>query len=704
MQGCNMPQKLSNPSAEDIDKWSKNVQVCYDYDKTANENYTKSYKSVFSQPLTDEDLEILWTQEIPSLNFNIVRPYLLQTLKNVRDSLPSPSVQPIEEDEIDKETGFNEKDIALILTEEMKAIFKKNNWQDVVYNSSLNAAAGSKGIFKIETVYENKYNFKQNFSITNVQNPTSIYFDPSSKDVTKQDSHYYFQLLELNEDNFNEQFPDKDFNDISTNYLSGTAEFQWTNLDNNRQTRIVTLCDYYYKKLTFTPLYKLMNGETTAQKPKDSKKIDKTRQVEDCEIWRVVFSGKNIIIPPKKTNFKSPHFIFQCSERWFDHDKEVLVPYVQHALDGARTKNFMLNFFMSDALNSRKSIALVNEGISKQSEKDLQTPSMPTMVKYQEYSVSPADASVLVKNTPPQFTNSQPLQAAYLDAFEKMDPAIEKTLGIQIPSVNERDLSGKALYNLADFISGSNAIFMQNLDAAVIQIGNVILEAMPNILESRFVQSTVNKNTNISPDLQYVKMPQKAPEDGKEQDMLIQYRYKFMFESMRYKLTTVAGINYKLQQEASVEKLIDLAKIFPSWAQFMGSQVGLPLLMKNININNKEEWTQGYTEFMESQQGFAAQQAKAQKMVQQQHDAEIQAKTVTSQAKMVAAQAQEAEIELKVRELSKGMSEGKVDQLLKMMQISAENRKTQVQNSDNIKRHRLESTKFVVNSLNGRKQ
>lgn len=738
-----MTQKPLSPVE---DEFIKNVEQTATYDSTRNQRYTRSFSSVFENALSDQDKAMLGGMDCPDLNYGIVRPYMFQMLKNVYDSSPSAAILPMEDNETDPTTQLPESTIAEILTKELREIYKKNHFKDVVYNCSLNAAAGGFGVYKIDTVYQNSYDFRQNFHIENVIDPENVHFDPAAKKPTKSDASYYFHIIRLDEDHFKEQFPKLNFDEIVARSDDlPTNDFHWADSLANTDKKVVSIADYYYKKHKTKTIYELPNGKTVEEPPENPKRIKKTREIPITEIWRTRFSSHQVITPPQKTNFHENNYIFQVAENWRKDGQDVIVPYVEHALDSQRTKNFAMNFFLKGALQQGNAKIMVAKGsVSKEGMMNLREPNKNSVIEYEAFAKAqdPLTGQSMA-NPLPGYLPPPPLQTQYVDVFTNMDQAIEKSLGAQFPTDNEKELSGKALYNLADYRSGSNALFMQNLNACLQQIGCVILGAFPDLLETRkldFMGPIENipqqvQDQEVTPSAQELdahaamqpaspqgvqwqsspmgrimpqgqmgqpQIPQGQPPQGQPSPLSgqmpqgmpsgaegqappqngsppplrkFQHNYQFIFDALRYKLVITPGVNYKLQQQASVEKLMQLAQQLPTFGQFLGSSPGLELMLKNLDINDKDEWIDEYKQFAQSQQGGQAQQQQAQQMMMQAHQAEMQSKQTASQAKMVDAQANQQKIQLQMAELQQEAQTDTVAAALKMKEINADREK-----------------------------
>lgn len=628
-----------------LEKWKKNVEIAVNYDCKNNKIYNNSYKQIFKTSLTEEDTTGLESIGSAAFDFPVVRPYLLNSLKNVKDSIPSITVTNIENKEDEEkamqsfqqlgltEQALDGSSIAKIISNELDEIRERSNYQNVVYRVALDVFAGGKGVFTVKTLYKNHFNFDQEFRIGRALHPDQIFFDPATHDPEKQ--AYVFELIKMQKEEFEKTFPDADFDNIGG--AKGTVDWVDTlNTTDNKAMKIVTICYYYFRKeISKKTLYELKSGKVSSKKPKDKSNIEKTRDIKETKVYRVIFAGDELLESEHATNFYEFPYILCRGETYFEDQKEVIVPYAKHAMDAQRTMNFMGSFFLDEGINNRHQMTIINDGVSSQTEDALRKPQKSLVCRYKDYDVVDGTDQV-IEHAPPAFTSSTQLNTGYLDAFSVLQKTVGSIIGAQYPSVDEMTkMSGKALYNLNDYMSSSNEVFMQNLEEAVRQVHLVILKSLPDI--------------GIGKQIKVIAKVLNANKQYEKQSNVIDYN--FLFDAEKFNIAISPGVNYKLQQEATIERLVELSQESPLWAQFLSTPQGTKLLLDNMNLNNKQDWIDKFDEWVTSQQqgqeGQEGQQGAAQNAEAQMQQQDIQNKSMLSQAKLMDAQTNAKSLQLK---------------------------------------------------------
>lgn len=638
--------------------------------------------------MTEEDKRALRIDGRPTLNYPVLKPFLMRQLKNVIDSVPTLSVYPIKNDSTDPFYGIESSKISEILTITLKQILKENYYENVIFKVAENCFIGGKGVFKIRTAYKNEYDFEQKIIIEAATDPTMVFFDPRARSICGADGQFSGELCPMMEEVFKATYPNIAWHLIKQqgeNYNQrmgvGHYKFEWFKKEKN----MAIISDFYYKKQKVKTLYELNNGMTIERQLKPDEKllglqVVKKRKVKFTEIWHTQFCGDIELKKPVLTNLHHLPHVKCPGEIVWEEGKPVFIPLVQHAFDAQRTKNFLMNFFLFDALNHDKGKTFMpEESVRDQEELALRHPLDQNIVYYKQYYQSPVQGNELLQLNAPQYIANPPLESGVLEAATMMNADIEKILGIQFPSIDEVNLSGKALYNMADFMSASNEIFMQHLMESWRHVGTIIVDMMPNVLPPRrigFVPPGYNPQHDSSP---------------VQQTMMYHYNFPRGF----YQVNITRGVNYKLQQQKNVEMLMEFGKLYPPLMQFLFTD-GFEFMLGNMDFNNKEMLEKAYQNYQQKMQQEAAQsgQAQMQQMEIQERQQELQNQRMNAQAHVMKAQNDEARLHLQAAQLQhqkdnnvlKGLIETKkitssdkknwLDNLVKMEHIESVNRQT----------------------------
>ena len=577
------------------------VEEAESRDKDENEDYYMFQERVFSDALSESEKIELQSSGRSTLNFPVIKPYLLQSLKNVIDSIPTINIESIEPSKtFEGAPGVKNELIAEIINQKLKKVLSCNNFSDVVYDVAFNSWTGGKGIFHLKTVYTNYKSFQQKIKIESISDPTTIFFDHRHSEGNRQDGFYVFRKKILSSDDFKAQYSLSKFKEVTQSLGSNSYR-----PGGNREE--FTIYEFYYKKYKKYKIYQLKDGRIVK---KAVNSIVDSRTVTECEIWMTRFCEKVELDPPHKLNMKSFPFIICLGEKVKKaHGPDRLLPYASHALDAQRIKNYAANFLQFELYNQRGPRIVVSEGSTTEAtEEALKDPLMPHLIKVKEYKENPDPTGPMLPLRPPVFVPPDPISGEFIRVFDTMSKTIEETLGLKFPSVSEMsNMSGKALYNMADFVSGSNEVFMQNLGRSMEEIGWACLDIIPTIAGKENIQLEQDTSGKFN-----LPAPH-APAEG--EGSAYNFDFDFDFDPTDFNISVKRGVNYKLQQQRNVEILLNFAKMYPPLAQFLFTE-SFPLLIENMDFNNKEEFITRWQKYIQTKEENP--------MAQQQHQMGMQ--------------------------------------------------------------------------------
>lgn len=585
-----------------------NIRNAYDYAKESNDEYDKNVKMVFCDSLTDEDKNALEAGDRPTLTFSIIAPILKHQLKNITESIPESSVTATDIDEQPQN-----EDIAKGLTAKLQEVYDTNRYQDVVGENAELAGTGGKAIFKIQTEYCNSVTFDQKITIKSIPDPTLVFFDPCSKLMDKSDSEFVCEVSYISEDSFKRMYKNIDLDDIET-YSKETAGVGVSWIRESDGRKVVAVMDYCYKHHNDCMLYLVKDGESefvTKTKPKDESLIISERKTDDIDIKHIRVCGDTILEDATTLNFKHIPYVFFCSDSKIIDGKEIILPFSKPAIDAQRAKNISFNTMFFEMLNnSTGRFVVATESINDSLSDAIINPSIKKNIFYDSRG---NEDGMPVQNPPPQYVPSSPIPEAGLQVFQSLDETINTILGSQYYSLDQTNMSGKALYNLADFMNASISTLMKNLIISTAQIGRVVLSAFPFLYEHHEVDISSSSNKD---------------------KVMIDYNE---IEIEKFAIRVHRGANYALQQQVTVESMLEYSHASPAFAQWLNSE-GIPLLLENTPLNGKNKIIESYKSFVE--------EAKMDSKNKPPSPEQIKA-----QADMMNAQNQQAQLQLRAKEL-----------------------------------------------------
>lgn len=629
-----------------IEEIQDNIKLAYDYSRNNHKYFKATKKFVSDVSLTVADQKNLQTQEKNQLTFNILEPIVDQNLRNIRDGYPEANYEA-KDDSQDKQMQAERLNIKL------DEIYEDSNYEHATYGVAANALVGNEGIFKLKTEYLNDFTFDQTIRIGSVDDPTNILFDPYAKEITKCDASNVTELTYLSKDAFKRLYPNVDLQKLTTD----TEAFPWKQTDTDTKKEIYTVATYWHKQIETITLYQLENGSVTDRLPKGEKPVE-TRKIEKSRVYTIRLFSDNVLENWKPTVWTRPPFI-DVPGKVVMTDKGVkYLSYLHNAIDAQRAKNFMAQEFLDRSLNAWNSMILIpEESLASDTIEDLRDPTQRRIIKYKAYYTD--EMGQTQQLPPPEVRPPEPVSQEHLAFFNNLDDTIQKILGTYSASLDQQDLSGKALYNLSAYINAANEPFMFHLELAAVQVAQLILEAMPELFSTeQFEQQLPNGNK-------------------------VMMNESFEFHPQEFIVKPMRNVNTRLQREATVERVTELAQTAPPFAQFLFTQ-GLPRLLSMMDLKDSDEWVNEYEMFVQQQQNKPPMPNP---------------QMITAQAKMMDSQNDAARIQLDQQKLSADISQNNLQAATDLHQQHEETKRTEINAAANLNDTRHQSLRHVLTTL-----
>lgn len=648
MESTKSKLKSLDSQAEKIQGFLDDINEAYKYALPAIDYFKAHKKFIEQKTLSGEDEKVLDAQEMPKLTFPILKPIKSQQLKNVRDSSPESVVKSLPN--VNFPDGIEPENRADWYTQKLEAIYKRNHLSMRTYAVADNAFSGGYGIYKVKVDYISNMSFGMSQYIESVDDPTRIIFDPSAKHPTKKDAEYVIELDFVVEPTFKRLYPSVDLDELEQDF-SGlkSTDIKWITKESDNRYKTITVATIYHKEYENKTLYSVtrpaeavQNGQQAEpiemavfENPKENPTISindqeipitpitdengnmVTREVSVCTISRIRLVGKNIVENEKPLNFTELPFIFVPGELITINGTSQPRAFLENAIDAQRAKNFMASYFLDATLNAKPAtLCISGQSMTTETMEKMQDSLEQNFINWDEYG---EENNETVKYTAPFYIQPEPINPAYLAFFESLDDTINKIIGAYQPSLDQSNMSGKALYNMSAYINASIEPFMFNLMLGVEQLGKVVLSSF------KFIHSTETA-TGTSPK---TKQPYNYSED-------------YQTDAEQFGLYISPGINFKLQQQATIEWLIDLANSSPGFAQFLYT-AGMPFLLENSDLNGKEKLLQVYEQYVQEQQQQPP-QPSPQMIMAQAATTKANAAQMSSQADMMDAQTKQQQV------------------------------------------------------------
>jgi len=509
--------------------------------------YHEMLNQVYVSSLTKDDEDALSKSIAPKYKMPIIAPFVRRQVETITDGIPSFTVKTNDPNQLTE--AMADKLNVVIKDQLDRSAFKRQNYK--VIRDSI---AGGFGIYKIKLEYANKLSFEQNIRLEAVSNPTNVYFDPCAKQNDMSDASFCFTIEWVEDVLLKKKYPNVNFDLLQ--FGGGSALTERSEGEDSKRKEF-EVCDYYYIETGYAKIYELEGGEVVFKKPEDASSIVRTRLTaqKTCKFQRVV---GNQILEEAKLPFSTIPFVQVCAEVVIDEDDhKTIVPYAAPAIHAQRLKSIATNLYAAAAFATPPGrLAIPQEAFgNKNTQEIMRSVTSRDILVYKQFS---SKGGIQTPVNPPHYMTPPPISPEYANLANISDNVIKQTLGVEFDINQVGNMSGKALYNMADFVNSNVKGFVESLLGALKQCGQLFLEGLK--ATNRELASTPTENADI------------------------------IVES---------GINYKLQQQATLEMLMELAQVSPTFAQFMDKE-GVKLMLQNMDLNSKAELTTSYDGFEEA--------------------------------------------------------------------------------------------------------
>lgn len=569
-----MPKKtITEKENELLKEIGKNINSYYEEFDINIRNYKIDRQFLFIDQWDAQDRQEFARLRKPLLTFNKIYDFYKKIIGEQRQNTPNLEVRCINGDASQK---------AISLRADIIRHIAYSSRSDIVYQTAFESAiSGGFGGIRVLTEYESPKSFNQKIVIKRIDNPERLFFDLNSNELTKHDGEYCGYYDSMSKKEFKKKYPEVKYPKSFPTYIDN-RNFYWGDEDN------ISIVEYYKKEwFTFT-IHQLNDGRTVTDK--EYKKI-KEKYEEMLSMEDVGMINEPIMLPEIVNSRKSTDYKIMCYKAIYGEIIEkyewpsqyfplVFCPGDTHIVDGLeRTLSFIrfvkdaqrfLNYCGSEIAQSIK---------NSRREQFLVTPSNITGEGLIDMWKDPSNQQGALVATPDPTTGFMPqklppseVPQTLLVQYKNSEADIQSILGYFEANrgMQGQELSGVALRQRQRTGNLGVAVFFDNLDIAIEQVGRIILSLIPKIYD------TERKMFKQSPDgsSMEIMVNQNIAGGVKENDLT----------EGEYDVAITSGPNFAVQQEEALKILVEMAKINPQTFPLVAD-----LIAENIDIENNPQ-------------------------------------------------------------------------------------------------------------------
>jgi hypothetical protein len=477
-------------------------------------------------------------QEQGLLTIPVIPQFIHQVVNDMRMNTPSIDVLP------DSEGA--PKETAKVFKGLIRNIEYKSKADEVYDTAGEYAVRGGLGFARVDHDYIAEDSFLQELKLKRVQNPESVYLDPSYTECDGSDAEYGFILDKITKDKFEELYPGKQF--ISFEEVPPRGDIEE-----------ITIAEFFKKK--YTEVTKEMGPDGTPQDAVEGS-LARKRKLRKITIERFKYSGADTLEDTTFPGKYIPIVPFHGEEVWVD-GKRTLGSLHRQAKDAARR---------------------VSKWASKESELLDMSPIAPILAPYgavedfgDEYSKI-GDVNVIRykqfdasgnRLDKPERLSPPPIPAGFVNAMQEATEHVKQAMGMYNASIGQRSNETSGVAIDARKVEGEVATFhfADNRNRSIQHIGRILVCAIPEIYDTERVIQIIGDEEEPK----MVAINGAQPVEGQKEE------YDLTKGQYDVRVTTGASFTTKRQEAAAL--LGDVIKKTPQLMGVMGD-----LWAKNLDV------------------------------------------------------------------------------------------------------------------------
>lgn len=579
-----------------------------------NKNYkifNEYIRFVFKSSITPADASVNQELQKPNMQWNILEAFISRLCGEFSKMDAGFTVRAKEG------VKLLNPDIIELVEAHLKAAFGGGATNELSYHLYRNMLAGGYDVAKIYTDYAGEKQFDQKIFIEPVFDPTLTVFDPLARKSHKGDGRFACELFPKSAGEAEEIYGSDILKDVKFTRGSSLNGFNWSY--RNQKEDILLFGEFFKKRIKKVKILKLANGHVVTEKEyedflgrweeagivEQAPIVLKSRMTDIQAIDKYTVTGTKIV-DYKETNFSMLPLVFFDGNSIIVRDnnnaqaEQVVRPYVYHAKDAQRMKNFAGQSLCNEIENlvQHKWIAPI-EGMpaDKAYQGAYVEPQKATVVLFQQFK----DGDVNQPLLPPREIQRAPIPPELTNTFNLADNTVQVILGSYDAALgaNENDISGIAIMQGAMHSNAAAMPYTTGFIHGWARCSEIYLDLLPKYY--------------VTPRTIPVILP-----DGKREYYEVNKKgnMKFDYDVSALEVTIEPGVNYEVQKQIALKTITALMGVSDSFKEFM-NQNGLEVLLDNIDIRGIEKLRYLVQEWMDKQKAIADQAQKAQQMQMQ---------------------------------------------------------------------------------------
>jgi len=489
----------------------------------------------------------------PALTINRVKTPIRQVSNAIRQNKPAIKVSPVD--------NGADKATAKIFNGLIRNIENTSMAQVAYQNAADGAIRCGFGVIEVRNQYNGDETFDQELSIKRVLNQFSVYFDPSAKEITREDAEYAFLTEQMTEDSFKAKYPKAQV----TSFEGGDNTYDLWYGDEIRVAR------YYVKEPITKTLVQYDDGTVSYLTDEqievgitDGMGVKKKRQVKTHKVMCYIVSGDEVLKRPFEVPSKYIPLVPVLGEETILEGEVKLSGIVRDAKDPQRLYNYWRTTAAETiALQPRVPWLVTGKMIEGTANQwaVANKANLPYLIyKFDEQAGKPS------REPPPAPPASMWQESAIASDDIKFTTGLfDSGLGNTGP-----EQSGKAILARQQKSDLGNALYADNLSIAIRHVGKILIDAIPRVYDTARTVRILNPD-----DSEEMAEINQVLDDGTKLNDL---------SKGRYDVTVSTGPSYQTRRQEAVETTLQFMQALPNQADSIAD-----LVAKNLDTPEADE-------------------------------------------------------------------------------------------------------------------
>ena len=566
-------KRYKNRSDEDILKAAKeDMDSWFDFFADNIERYRDDYQFAFVGQWDDQAARDRFRKHKSVLEFNQLNTHIMQVVGAQRQNTPSAKVR----------ANFKDADQKMIdIREGLLRQVEFRSRSDIAYQTCFKSQlSGGFGAIQVDIDYESSESFELEPKIYRIEDPTTCFWDPYSKDVDKGDGKFCGQYINMPRKEFEKRYPDVK---QPASFPNSTFVSSWTGWGNSQT---ITIADYYCKEFYKETIVELSDGRTMPLRDAEVAiaeyelmmsqqminennqmmpsvpvlSIERKKKVEKYRIMHYKMVYDEIIDRSEWPSELLP-FIYVDGDSDRIDGEQLTRSYIHFAKDAQRQYNYVASEMTDALVHSQRSQWIASpEQVSTQEQQLLWT--------------NPEIHGVLMANKDkygqfPEKTQPFTLAPTLFQMLESSQNDMTNILGRYQANLGAQgnETSGVAIANRVKQGNVSTFIYFDNLNRGIQSVQNVILSLIPRIYDS--TRDVVLRNDDGA---QKIKTLNKPMPFGQVENQI---------DDSSYSVEVSVGPSYETQKSQALDQLINLARVNPQVFPLIAD-----LIAENFDLEN----------------------------------------------------------------------------------------------------------------------